>query len=379
MAVALCGVFAFPVSTVAHSVHAAPAYAAGSSSQQVQEKVKLVGKVKKVHTHLLTRVPTSANLAKYATGTTKARYHYVCKTCGKQLKKTYAWGKTLTGRLAELKVRNADKPTGGIAFTGSSLFSRWSSMAADINEATGYPVNKIYNMAIGGSDAKRWGKDDYVNAVAALRPSVVVVSGINGVRYNGAVDMRTDEEAATESVNAVTAYIDKLKAKLPGVQVLVVGGIKTPSDYLREYDERTRIVTWDRIDLYNTELQEALAQRSGVSYVDIQQYFMARMATSMTFQSGTGASADSNGAAPAANAGDLGFYCDKKKLMKASSLETAGDIVWARQEYGDLLDPYFRRDLRHPTALSYDKVWTPYVGDVAVRMADNAVSYGLGR
>lgn len=369
LAVALCGVFAFPVSTAAHSARVVPAYAANNSSQQAQGKVKLVGKVKKVHRHTRMRVPTSENLSRYATFDSKARFHYVCRSCGKQLKKTYAWGKVLTGSLGELKRRNADKPTGGIAFTGSSLFSRWSNVAADVNAATGYPVNKVYNMAIGGTGAPRWAKDDYVNAVASLKPSVVVVSGVNSVRYGGVVDVRTDEEAASEGVNAVAAYIDKLKVKLPGVQVLVVGGVKTLNDYLHEFDERTRIVSWDRIDLYNSKLQEALAGRSGVSYVDVQRYFMAEMKTGGSSQSHSGTIANPDG---------LGFYCDKKRLMKATSLKSAGEIVWARQEYGDLLDPYFRRDLRHPTALSYEKVWTPYVGEVAVRMARSAAEYSLG-
>lgn len=377
MAALLCGVLALPAPTAARSENVSTAYAANASTQDKQP-VKVTGEIKRVHTHALSHVPTSAHLAKYATGTTRARYRYVCKTCGKELKKTYAWGKTLTWSLAELKSRNANKPTGGIAFTGSSLFARWSSLAADINNATGYPINKIYNMAIGGSNASRWAKDDYVDAVADLKPSVVVISGVNGVRYGGAVDMRTDEQAAAEGAEAVATYIDKLKAKLPGAQILVVGGIKTPSDYLREYGECDRIVSWDRIDLYNDKLQEVLKQRSGVSYIDIQNFFMMSATGSMTPQSNgsTGGDVDS---ATNANASNLAFYCDKKRLMKASSLKLTQEIVWARQEYGDLLDPYFRRDLLHPTALSYEKVWTPYVGDVAVQMARGAVEYSLGK
>lgn len=324
------------------------------------------------------RIPTSRNLAKYATFSTKARYRYVCKTCGKRLKKTYAWGKVLSNNLAELKRRNANKPTGGIVFTGSSLFSRWNNVAADVSAATGYPANKIYNMAIGGTCASRWAKDDYVDAVAQLKPSVVVVSGVNSVRYGGVVDIRTDDAAATRGADSVARCVDKLKAKLPGVQVLVVGGIKTLNDYLREFDESTRIVSWDRIDLYNSKLQEVLAGHSGVSYVDIQRYFMAGIEGNMSPKTngGTGASV---GPATDANADDLAFYCDKKKLRKASSLKSADEIVGARQKHGRLLDPYFRYDLRRPSALSYEKVWTPYVASVAVQMAGDAVGYGLDK
>ena len=58
--------------------------------------------------------------------------------------------------------------------------------------------------------------------------------------------------------------------------------------------------------------------------------------------------------------------------MKASSLKTAQKIVNKKRNHDELVDPYVRKDLRHPTALSYIKVWTPYVGSTAVNMARSA-------
>ena len=55
--------------------------------------------------------------------------------------------------------------------------------------------------------------------------------------------------------------------------------------------------------------------------------------------------------------------------MKLSSLKPAKKIVNAVYKKGVRLNPYFKWDLRHPTSLSYSKVWTPKVGRVAVKMA----------
>ena len=345
--VALSAVLAFPGVCAKPSSSKSVAFADGAAQTQASATAK--GAIKKVHVHVKRRVPTSENLARYATFTSKPRYHFVCK-CGKQFKATYEYGHPLTAHLSDLVARYEDSPTGGIAFTGSSLFSRWDSVAADLEKSYGYPAGKVYNMALGGTSVYRWSKDDYIDAVAALEPSVVVVSGINSLRYAGALDTREDIEAADETVKMIETYIDKLEARLPGVKILVVGGIKTPDDYRREYLADTEISSWERIDLYNAELKRKFSMRADVSYVDIQRYLMMPMITSKGTQT-------------------LGFYCSKSKLRDSSSLKSAHKIVCAKVDYDEKLDPYFKADLRHPTALSYSKIWLPHVGAKAVQLA----------
>ena len=345
LAAGLCLALACPAVLASSSAPSSYAYADGSSTSSVE----VSGEIKPVHEHRKECVPTSENLARYATVTAPARYHYVCR-CGKQFRETYEYGYPLTGNLAQLKRRYADSPKGGIAFTGSSLFSRWDSVAADIEDKCVYPANMVYNMAMGGTNVYRWAQDDYIDAIAALEPSVVVVSGINSLRYFGSLDTRNDLEAADETAAMIETYVEKLEPKLPSVKVLVVGGIKTPDDYRREYLAGTKISSWKRIDLYNKLLKKEFRRDSSVTYVDIQQQLLTKLNKPKHGQT-------------------FAYYCNKKKLRDKSSLKTARKIVMAKCDYEEKLDPYFKADLRHPSALSYSKIWLPRVGAKAVQLA----------
>lgn len=300
------------------------------------------------HTHKKLRIPTSSNLSSQATSTTKARYHYVC-SCGKQYKSTYAYGYCRATSIATLQERYAASPGGGIAFTGSSLLSHWDSLASDLQQAYGYPADMVYNLAIGGWGFQKLVCDDYVDAVAALEPAVVVVSSANDLRYKNSPDTRSLWTAATGAVQYVELYIEKLRRRLPNVKVLVMGGIKSLSDYQRESLLVETPITWQRIDLYNAVLERELSTYKGVRFVNIEPYFMGTISKSF-------------------NKGMLGFYCNGKKLKKKASLKPAYEIVKAMNKRGKRLDPYFRSDLLHPTARSYAMVYTPYVGRVAVKM-----------
>ncbi len=358
LSVALCVGLAMPAATESSAWNSALSTEGAYASEykelvqnKVQEAKKLVTSLHRTHAHTHTGlcIPTSKYQARHATDSSKASYYYVC-SCGKKLKATYKYGYTRTHDLATLRERYANSPKGGIAFTGSSLFSQWDSVAEDLAENYGYSASKVYNMAIGGIGADGWIRDEYVDAIAALQPEVVVVSGVNSLRYSGEYDMRSNWEAADETENLVELYIRKLKERLPNVKVLVVAGIKTLADYDSESYLFSTPISWQRIDLYNSILKDGLKRYDNVKYVDIQRYFMA------TFKSGK-------------HEDELGYYCNGKKLMKLSSLKPAKKIVNAVYKKGVRLNPYFKWDLRHPTSLSYSKVWTPKVGRVAVKMA----------
>lgn len=354
LSIALCASLAMPAATGSSGWSAAWNTEGAYASEYKQFKQNEVGTelitVRRNHTHTGLCIPTSKYVAKHATYSSKARYYYVC-TCGKKLKGTYEYGYERTSDLNTLKERYANSPKGGIAFTGSSLFSQWDSLAADLEERYGYSASKVYNMAIGGIGANGWIRDEYVDAIAELQPKVVVVSGVNSLRYTGESDMRSNWEAADETADLVELYIRKLQERIPGVKILVVAGIKTLADYDSESYLSSTPISWERIDLYNSILDDDLQKYENVRYVDIQPYFMN------TFKQGK-------------HKEQLGFYCNGKKLMKLSSLKPAKKIVNAVYKKGVRLDPYFKWDLRHPTALSYQKVWTPKVGRVAVKMAN---------
>lgn len=365
LSVALCASLALPAVTGGATWNLSGAYAseyeqtiadAAAENSTDAETVAFTDNAEKSstnvganHVHSLIRVPTSENLASYASTTERARYYYVCR-CGKRYKTTYAYGTTRAHNLATLKERYANSPKGGIAFTGSSLFSQWDSVAEDLQETYSYPANMVYNMAIGGMGADKWVLNKYVNAIAALEPSVVVVSGVNSLRYTSADDIRTVWEASDENVKLVERYIRELKERLPNVKILVVAGIKTVADYDSEISLAKTPTSWRRIDLYNAMLKNELADYDNVSYIDIQRFYMAEMKKGKKKEV-------------------LGFYCNAKKLRKTSSLEPARKIARVMYSHGVRLNPYFKRDLRHPTALSYSKVWVPKVGKRAVKLA----------
>ena len=356
LSMALCAALAMPAVFACNASNSSEAYASPA-----QSRVKKTAKASKIvnkhrHVHKKIKVPTSSNLKSYATSDSKAVYYYVCK-CGKKYEETYTHGYKWTFSLESIKNRNAGKPKGGIAFTGSSLFSNWDSLACDIKNAYGYPANKVYNMAYGGNGATRWVQDEYVDAVAALKPSVVVVSGINTLRVRYETDDRPDAYAARKTARLVKKYVVKLKKRIPGVKVLVVGGIKTPADYEDAFADDSPFTNWNRIDRYNRILKRKLSGCKNVRYMDIQRFFMSRVKNS-------------------SGALELCFYCDGKRLRNTKSLKSASQISMSKCLYGKIVNPYFKPDLRHPAALSYTKVWLPNVGKKAVNMARKAAKEG---
>ncbi len=306
----------------------------------------------RMHRHKKLRVPTSANLARYATSSSKARYYYVC-SCGKKFKATYTHGYPRTISTYRLKERYRDNPKGGIAFTGSSQFSRWDSLASDLANAYNYPSNKVYNLARGGRGVNEWVKPRYINAIVRLKPSVVVVAGINELRDKSVMDHRSDGQAARGSVRLLKRYIGILKNRLPHVKIIIVGGIKTPADYSKGVVVDGTPVNWTRIDAYNKAVRRLASHRRSVRFIDIQGFFMADVKL-------------------ADGAKTLGFYCGGKNFKSLSQIKSVEQIVNAKRNHNRYLCPYFIDDLRHPSALAYAKVWLPTVGKAAVSSANKA-------
>ena len=306
-------------------------------------------KAKKKHVHKAVKLPVSANLASLATSSSPARYRYVC-SCGKKLAGTYASGYPLTKSLDVLRERYADSPEGGVAFFGSSYFSKWASAAADLEHEYGFDPAMVYNYGIGGSGIKLWTSDAYLDLVASKKPSVVAIHGINDLRYYPThPDFRSDAQAVRESFEALKSYVAGLQRRLPQARILLVSAFKTPAEYLREGSYGTSCISWRRIDLYNEQLRSFAQGHQNVDFVDIERYLLAE---------------DRD---PWGNT-RVRFYCNGSKLADTSSLLSMPVIGWLEDEGGRPC-PYFSPDLHHASKLAYTAIWTPFVGGPAVEIA----------
>ena len=306
-------------------------------------------KAKKKHVHKAVKLPVSANLASLATSSSPARYRYVC-SCGKKLAGTYASGYPLTKSLDVLRERYADSPEGGVAFFGSSYFSKWASAAADLEHEYGFDPAMVYNYGIGGSGIELWTSDAYLDLVASKKPSVVAIHGINDLRYHPTrPDFRSDAQAVRESFEALKSYVAGLQRRLPQARILLVSAFKTPAEYLREGSYGTSCISWRRIDLYNEQLRSFAQGHQNVDFVDIERYLLAE---------------DSD---PWGNT-RVRFYCNGSKLADTSSLLSMPVIGWLEDEGGRPC-PYFSPDLHHASKLAYTAIWTPFVGGPAVEIA----------
>lgn len=336
-----------PAKAVAKS--AAAKKGAAAKKKAAKKKAATKKAKKKQHVHKKLKVPISANLASLATSSSPARYRYVC-SCGKKLAGTYASGYPLTKSLDVLWDRYAGSPEGGIAFFGSSYFSKWASAAADLEHEYGFDPAMVYNYGIGGSGIKLWTSDAYLDLVASKKPSVVAIHGINDLRYYPThPDFRSDAQAVRESFEALKSYVAGLQRRLPQARILLVSAFKTPAEYLREGSYGTSCISWRRIDLYNEQLRSFAQANHNVDFVDIERYLLAE---------------DSD---PWGNT-RVRFYSNGEKLADASSLLSMPVIGWLEDE-GAKPCPYFRPDLHHASKLAYTTIWTPFVGGPAVETA----------
>ncbi|MGN0038760.1 MAG: SGNH/GDSL hydrolase family protein [Coriobacteriales bacterium] len=250
-------------------------------------------------------------------------------------------------RYAKLEARYISCPEGGIAFFGSSYLSRWDSAARDFERAFGYPANMVYNYAIGGSGISVWTSAEYLDLVASKRPSVVVIHGVNDLRYYpDRPDSLTDEQAVEKSLAALKLYVAGLQERLPGVKIVLVSAFKTPAEYLHEPVYGSSCRSWQRIDLYNAKLRAFAAGSRQLAFVDIEPYLL-------------GEDRDLWGNRR------VRFYTNAARLCDKRSLASARTLQYCKRR-GTLACPYFRSDLHHASKLAYSSIWLPLVGAVAV-------------
>ncbi|MGN0072802.1 MAG: SGNH/GDSL hydrolase family protein [Coriobacteriales bacterium] len=250
-------------------------------------------------------------------------------------------------RYAKLEARYSSCPEGGIAFFGSSYLSGWSSAAKDFERAFSYPANMVYNYAIGGSGIGVWTSREYLDLVASKKPSVVVIHGVNDLRYYPAhPDSLTDAQAAEKSFAALKTYVAGLQERLPDVRILLVSAFKTPAEYLHENAYGSSCRSWQRVDLYNGKLRSFAAGSERVSFVDIEPYLL-------------GEDRDLWGNR------QVRFYANASKLCDKRSLASARVLQYCKK-HGASSCPYFKSDLHHASKLAYGSIWLPVVGAVAV-------------
>lgn len=323
--------------------------AAAAAAQPAAEAPAEAGAPAPKHAHKRVKQPTTANLVSIATSTRPATYRYVC-ACGKTYSKTYSCGPTLTKSLDVLKKRYRRCPEGGIAFFGSSYLSNWTSAPADLEDAFGFPANMVYNYAVGGSGIKLWKSSAYLDLVASKKPSVVVIHGINNLRFYPAhPDSLTDEQAVQLNIAALQEYVAGLEQRLPNAKIVLVSAFKTPAEYISEGAYGSSCRNWQRIDLYNGELRALAASDAQLSLIDLEPYLLCEDTDLWGNR-------------------QVRFYTNPSQLCDEGSLASAR-ILAIRSSYLARPCPYFRADLHHASKLAYVSIWLPVVGEAVVNAA----------
>jgi lysophospholipase L1-like esterase len=138
----------------------------------------------------------------------------------------------------------AQPATGGIVFVGSSIFHRWTNLAAQMAPL---PVT---NVAIDGTVT-----GDMLamldSRILPLRPKVIAY-------YCGSNDIDIGERA-DEIVGRVVRFVDRVGAVLPDTRIVYVSVNRAP-----EKQDR-----WDVVDDVNRRMQKYAADHPRVEYVDV--------------------------------------------------------------------------------------------------------------
>jgi lysophospholipase L1-like esterase len=138
----------------------------------------------------------------------------------------------------------AQQATGGIVFVGSSIFHRWTGLAAQMAPLP------ITNVAFDGSETS-----DMLRMVDArvipLRPKVIAY-------YCGSNDVDAGEPAAA-IVDRIVRFIDRVSAALPATRVVFVSVNRAP-----EKQDR-----WDVVDDVNRRMRKYAADHPRVEFVDV--------------------------------------------------------------------------------------------------------------
>jgi lysophospholipase L1-like esterase len=138
----------------------------------------------------------------------------------------------------------AQPANGGIVFVGSSIFHRWTRLAAQMAPLP------ITNLAFDGSvtaDMLRM----VDSRVIPLRPKVIAY-------YCGSNDVSLGEPAAA-IVGRVVRFMERVSATLPETRVVFVSVNRAPSKEDR----------WDVVDDVNRQIKMYAASHPHVEYVDV--------------------------------------------------------------------------------------------------------------
>jgi lysophospholipase L1-like esterase len=138
----------------------------------------------------------------------------------------------------------ASPPGGAILFVGSSIFHRWTSLAAQMA-----PLPVVNRGIDGIQTADVLAMVDRV--VIPSKPSVVAY-------YAGSNDVDAGEPAAA-IVARIKQFVERVNAALPKTRIVFVSVNRAP-----EKQER-----WDVVDAVNRQVEAYAAETKRVQYVDV--------------------------------------------------------------------------------------------------------------
>ena len=255
--------------------------------------------------------------------------------------------------------RCEEDPAGGIALMGSSSFARWTTAPEDFERLSkgqrwAVTANLIYNFGVAGSTSRQWTMESYLDDIVAKRPTVVAVYGTNRLGaqpLNGNLSTHLVHSSIKQLSSAID-YIRATSKEQAGYSpaFVLVSGVKTPNAYRRSKHITLKqdiadsdggyCVAWNRIDMYNTELQKLSMKYPEVYYCDIEDFYYK------------------------VEKGTLEYRLDVDN-------EAAGSVSAVDLISGKVRSPYLANDLLHPTKKAYNQIWERVVkqtGTQRIRM-----------
>jgi len=235
-------------------------------------------------------------------------------------------------------IRYADAKPGGIVLAGSSSLSRWTSAPEQIASCGVFSEEQVYNFGISGATFQELLDTRYINAIAAAKPSVIVVYGANSLTASRRKASR-NRSVANRATNATIKFIEKTRQALKrqgvtGTRFLYVSAVKTPFHYKICKGKGYTCNIWKRIDILNSRMRKYAAAVSYCDYMDTEQYYYYALPGKK-------------------NKSSLRFYLGADTLQDSTSTAAAKALIRKAA-----VDPLFAADLRHPSKLAYELIWS---------------------
>ena len=235
-------------------------------------------------------------------------------------------------------IRYEDAQPGGVVLAGSSSLHLWNTAPEEIASYGVFSADQVYNFGISGATFQELLDSRYITAIAKTKPSVIIVYGANSLSVSRKKAVR-NRSVANRATNATIKFIEKTRQALrqqgvTSTRFLYVSAVKTPFHYKSCKGKGYTCNIWKRIDILNGRMMKYANAVSYCDYIDTEQYYYQTIPLKK-------------------NKVSLRYYLSADTLQDDTHTASAKALIKKTAA-----DPLFAADLKHPSKLAYEKIWT---------------------